>query len=256
MATKKSLNKGSIKSPKKTIAKPKSDFALGGLLAPIIIAVIIAGIASGAGLIVKKVRESAKAKVPLTVTAESPAGQNFITIKDKDSDKTYQVEIKPASAAEVSARPTPASPADQKALAQGTPVKTDYSYLLKERVSGTAGIRHIDIDEAKFLYDSGKAVFVDTRSRGEYEQGHIKGAVFLPVGFSPEDYERLKSRLQDKVLVTYCHGVGCHLSDKVAARLVELKHDRVDVFFGGWPKWNEHKYPTASNPVPTPTPIK
>ena len=48
--------------------------------------------------------------------------------------------------------------------------------LLAEAPSKEA-IIGIDIEEAKALYDSGEAVFVDARAEGEYKEGHIKGAV-------------------------------------------------------------------------------
>ena len=48
-----------------------------------------------------------------------------------------------------------------------------------------------DINIAKQIYGSGEAVFVDARSREDYEEGHIKGAVSLPVGqFHPDRHPR------------------------------------------------------------------
>jgi hypothetical protein len=38
------------------------------------------------------------------------------------------------------------------------------------------------VDKARKLYDRGEYIFVDARSREDYEQGHIKGAVSLPLG--------------------------------------------------------------------------
>jgi len=37
-----------------------------------------------------------------------------------------------------------------------------------------------DVSLAKKLYDSQKFLFVDARSRDDYDEGHIKGAVSLP----------------------------------------------------------------------------
>ena len=39
-----------------------------------------------------------------------------------------------------------------------------------------------DITHAKSLYDSGHVLFVDARSIEAYTEGHIKGAVSLPIG--------------------------------------------------------------------------
>ena len=118
----------------------------------------------------------------------------------------------------------------------------DYSYLL-EKVDSDLEIPKIDITEAKYLFDGGKAVFVDARDAGEYEQGHVKGSVSIPTSASPEQVALLKNKLEGKVLVTYCHGTGCHLADKTAKKLYESGYRNIAIFWGGWPKWNEHKYP-------------
>ena len=39
-----------------------------------------------------------------------------------------------------------------------------------------------DAVAAKEIFDSGHALFVDARSRDIYEEGHKRGAVYLPVG--------------------------------------------------------------------------
>ena len=118
----------------------------------------------------------------------------------------------------------------------------DYSYLLSA-IDAREEIYKIDITEAKYLYDSGKVVFVDARGAAEYAQGHIKGAVSIPVSATPEEMAKLKNKLKGKILVTYCHGVGCHLADKTAYKLYDAGYRNIAIFFGGWPKWNEHKYP-------------
>lgn len=118
----------------------------------------------------------------------------------------------------------------------------DYSFLLGA-VDAKEEIYKIDIAEAKYLFDSGKAIFVDARAVSEYEQGHIKGAVSVPTTATPEDIAKLKSKLAGKVLVTYCHGTNCHLADKTALKLYEAGYRKIAIFWGGWPKWNEYKYP-------------
>lgn len=118
----------------------------------------------------------------------------------------------------------------------------DYSYLL-EKVDSDLEMPKIDITEAKYLFDGGKAIFVDARDAGDYEQGHIKGSVSIPTSATPEQISLLKNKLEGKVLVTYCHGTGCHLADKVAKKLYDFGYRNIAIFWGGWPKWNEHKYP-------------
>lgn len=124
-------------------------------------------------------------------------------------------------------------------------VKPDFERLFKEAPLKQE-INKIDIEEAKYLFDSGSAVFVDARSQGEYDRQHIKGAVFLATNATNEEVMKIAKKYKNKVLVTYCHGSGCHLADKVAYRLFDAGHKKLAIFWGGWPKWDEHKYPEST----------
>lgn len=132
---------------------------------------------------------------------------------------------------------------DAKADALNTGL--DYKKLFQE-VYLKENIPKIDIAEAKHLFDSGRAVFVDTRSKGEYERLRIKGSIFLPTDARPDEIDRVAKKYRGKVLVTYCHGGGCHLADKVAHRLFDAGHRKLAIFWGGWPKWDENKYPEST----------
>ncbi|MBL7848876.1 MAG: rhodanese-like domain-containing protein [Cyclobacteriaceae bacterium] len=45
------------------------------------------------------------------------------------------------------------------------------------------------------------AVIVDVRTKGEYQQGHVKGAINIPLGNLPSQYQRLR---KDKPVITCC----------------------------------------------------
>lgn len=60
--------------------------------------------------------------------------------------------------------------------------------------------------EIKKNVDEEKAVLVDVREKEEWEQGHVKGAIFLPLstvrdGLTKED---LKPLPKDKILYVHC----------------------------------------------------
>jgi 3-mercaptopyruvate sulfurtransferase SseA len=61
--------------------------------------------------------------------------------------------------------------------------------------------RRITRDEALKLVKQGKAVYVDVRSKDSYDEGHLPGAISIPLS-------QLQSRLRDlppkKTLITYC----------------------------------------------------
>jgi|DewCreStandDraft_4_1066084.scaffolds.fasta_scaffold03822_10 rhodanese-related sulfurtransferase len=118
----------------------------------------------------------------------------------------------------------------------------NFNYLFKA-INSKDEIYKIEIDAAKFLYDSGRAVFIDARSRVEYNESHIKGSISIPTNATPEEINDLKNKLKGKILVTYCHGIGCHLSDKVSYKLFDMGYRNIAIFFGGWNKWNEYNYP-------------
>ena len=112
----------------------------------------------------------------------------------------------------------------------------------RKPVDSKANIYRIDIEDAKYLYEHG-ALFVDARGPNEYAEAHIKGSINVPVNSTPDYIAKLKDKMEGKILVTYCHGIGCHLSDKAAYLLYDAGYRKLVIFFGGWPKWNEHKYP-------------
>ncbi len=59
----------------------------------------------------------------------------------------------------------------------------------------------ITLADAKKLFDSGEAIFVDTRSKQFYSMEHVKGALNVPVNEFDDTY---KSVPKDKKIVAYC----------------------------------------------------
>ena len=103
---------------------------------------------------------------------------------------------------------------------------------------------HIDLAEAQRLHADPTVVFVDGRSFPEWEESHIPGAVPLPVGEFDKRYASKKKILRKaRVLVSYCHGPGCRLADRLADYLVEKGHKNVAVFAGGFPGWKDAGLP-------------
>ncbi len=101
--------------------------------------------------------------------------------------------------------------------------------------------KHITWQEAVSWSKKKGYVFCDARAKAEYDQGHIPGAIPLPSGEFDKYYAMHEKRIKAaKWLITYCHGIGCRLSEKAANSLIEKGQKRVAVFFGGWPQWNEH----------------
>ncbi len=101
-----------------------------------------------------------------------------------------------------------------------------------------------DVTLAKKLYDSQKFVFVDARSRDDYDEGHIKGAVSLPVGQFDETIEAfLEQYPPESAIVAYCSGRTCEDSHKLAQLLFAFGYTEINVFIDGFPGWVAQGHP-------------
>ena len=63
------------------------------------------------------------------------------------------------------------------------------------------GVRRIGPEELRAALERGEAVALDVRGGVEYDLGHIRGALSLPLGLIRE---RAKELPRDKLIVTYC----------------------------------------------------
>lgn len=59
----------------------------------------------------------------------------------------------------------------------------------------------VSLADAKAAYDAKSAVFVDVRPKASYDQGHIAGAVSLPLAEMDTGYTRLDP---SRWIITYC----------------------------------------------------
>lgn len=150
-----------------------------------------------------------------------------------------------------------AAPANAAPAAPTKPLWVDYT-----PPDWAKAHKHITWQEAVDWHKKKGYLFCDARAKAEYDQGHIPGAIPLPSGEFDKFYAMHEKKIKNaKWLITYCHGIGCRLSEKAANSLVEKGHKHVAVFFGGWPQWNEHHdkietgdpYGTAVDLKPSPT---
>ena len=101
-----------------------------------------------------------------------------------------------------------------------------------------------EITLAKQIYDSGNVLFVDARSRDNYEAGHIPGAESLPVGQFDELIDAfIDKHPTEKPIVTYCSGRTCEDSHNLAQLLMDFGYSDVKVFIDGYPGWEAEGYP-------------
>lgn len=65
----------------------------------------------------------------------------------------------------------------------------------------TAGVERVSLEDAKAALDSGEAIFLDVRDSQSFEQGHIPGAVNIPLALLQNRANELDS---NKWIITYC----------------------------------------------------
>lgn len=93
-------------------------------------------------------------------------------------------------------------------------------------------------DEAEALHRK-RAVLLDVRPRQEFEAGHLRGALNIPLD---ELTGRMKELPRDRKIIAYCRGVYCVLADEAADLLLAEGFDIVRLE-GGWPEWQSEGRP-------------
>lgn len=90
----------------------------------------------------------------------------------------------------------------------------------------------------------GSIVCVDARNGSEFEKGHVRGAISLPLN----DFDHAVSRnlelfIQNKPIAIYCSGEGCDLSRLLARKLITIGINQVSIFTAGWNGWKSAGLP-------------
>jgi len=107
---------------------------------------------------------------------------------------------------------------------------------------GEREFKEISVDEAYKIFISDKNyLFIDVRSKEEYDENHVRGAILIPM---TEIRDSLNEIPQDKILIIYCNGTSCERSSISAEILVENGFTQVYRMGGlGILEWIEKNYP-------------
>ena len=96
------------------------------------------------------------------------------------------------------------------------------------------GYKSISQDKAKEMMDKGNVIILDVREQSEYDAGHIKGAVLLPVGTINADTAAKVIDNKDSVVLVYCR--SGNRSKKASSALAKLGYKNI-YEFGGITTW-------------------
>ncbi len=87
-------------------------------------------------------------------------------------------------------------------MAIGLACQTTQANLVDDETSvGSDGTARITIAGGKKLFDSGSAVFVDTRSESQFNAERIKGAINIPAETAATRWKEIPT---DKKIIAYC----------------------------------------------------
>ena len=112
-----------------------------------------------------------------------------------------------------------------------------------DSVTGTTRVTaETVVDLANSLPD---LVIIDNRYAGEFEKGHIEGAInLLDTHMQRADVARLAAR-PDTPLLFYCNGERCLRSSHAAQMAVKWGYTRIYWFRGGWQEWLDKQLPVT-----------
>ncbi len=127
----------------------------------------------------------------------------------------------------------------------GLPLPWDLSPKDSSSAGKTPEEPVISIEEARALFLTNGAVFVDARPAEVYRYGHIRGALNLPLESVDEFLPDFMAQIPpDSLIITYCDGQNCHLSKEVALQLSARGYSHVEVLRNGWSAWKDAGLPT------------
>lgn len=109
-------------------------------------------------------------------------------------------------------------------------------------------LSYVDVGEARGLIDSTgsgwlrrstRAAWVDPRSEREFNEGHIPGAVHLPLDRARDDHRSLRDYT---TLIVYGNDFNSPRANAMSKLLIELGHGDVRTLRGGLRAWNAAGY--------------
>ncbi len=109
----------------------------------------------------------------------------------------------------------------------------------------------IALSQAKQLWHSGTAFFLDAREPADYAAGHIGNALNLPAQSFAQHFGEVAPMLtRESPLVLYCDGPECELSHRLRESLRQLGYTNTHLLFNGWTAWRQAGLPTARGGQP------
>lgn len=98
--------------------------------------------------------------------------------------------------------------------------------------------QEMDAPTLEALKQTDMMILLDARPPDRYLEGHIPGALSLPITTFEQSYASVSTKLEaGKTLVLYCIGYDCIDSSLLARELKNKGHQEIYVFKGGMDEW-------------------
>ncbi len=111
-----------------------------------------------------------------------------------------------------------------------------------------ASLPVIPTDELKKMMDEKKPfMLIDTRTKPEYQEAHIPGAVNIP----EKEFEKSAPVLipdRGMLLVLYCSGIKCGKTKRTAVKALEMGYANLLLYNEGIPVWEERGLKIVAGP--------
>jgi rhodanese-related sulfurtransferase len=84
----------------------------------------------------------------------------------------------------------------------------------------------------------GNSVVVDARLTEDFTNGHLPGAISIPVNVGEAERHTATADLSKDVrIIVYCQSAACPFARTVAVRLIKDGFSNISIFRGGWKEW-------------------
>jgi rhodanese-related sulfurtransferase len=106
------------------------------------------------------------------------------------------------------------------------------------------GVDLVSLEQAQDMVFAGEVLVLDARSPGDFDSGHLPGAVSFPNATRGESYYELAALLQpEQPLLVYCSGITCDDALQLALFLQEQGSQKIHLFAEGFPAWRDAGLP-------------
>ena len=107
-----------------------------------------------------------------------------------------------------------------------------------------AGVDLVSLEQAQAMVLAGRVLVLDARSPGDFDAGHLPGAVSFPNATRNESYYELAALLQpEQPLLVYCSSKTCDDALQLALFLREQGSQKIHLFADGFQVWRDAGLP-------------